>query len=46
MVDGCAKTPHYVLKDGSIPTRPRVSQAQSAIHANVIYGFVHVLIVG
>jgi hypothetical protein len=39
MVDGSAKTPHYVLKEGSTPTRPRVSQARSDMHANVIYGF-------
>jgi hypothetical protein len=39
MVDGPAKTPHYVLKEGSHPTRPRVSQASAGNVANVIYGF-------
>jgi hypothetical protein len=39
MVDGSAKTPHYVLKEGSHPTCPRVLQPNSDIHANVIYGF-------
>jgi hypothetical protein len=39
MVDGSAKTPHYVLKDGSNPTRPRLSKSRSDNHTNVIYGF-------
>ncbi|MGB7346464.1 MAG: hypothetical protein WBD20_19750 [Pirellulaceae bacterium] len=39
MVDGFAKTPRYVLKEGSHPTGPSVSQASSDDHAVVIYGF-------
>ena len=39
MVDGFAKTPRYVLKDGSHPTSPLVSQASTDAHATVIFGF-------
>lgn len=39
MVDGFAKTPRYVLKDGSFPTCPPVFQASAEVHAAVIFGF-------
>jgi len=39
MVEGFAKTPHYVLKEGSQPTCPSLSQTPSQVHPTVIYGF-------
>ncbi|MDA8745790.1 hypothetical protein N9N28_14250 [Rubripirellula amarantea] len=39
MVDGYAKTPRYVLKEGSYPSCPSVLQTSSDNHAVVIYGF-------
>lgn len=39
MVDGFAKTPHYVLREGAYPTCPSVVQASSDDHAIVIFGF-------
>lgn len=39
MVDGFAKTPQYVLKDGAYPTCPSVLQVSSEDHATVIFGF-------
>lgn len=39
MVDGFAKTPRYVLKDGAYPTCPSVLQVSSEDHATVIFGF-------
>ncbi|TWU46961.1 hypothetical protein Poly59_59350 [Rubripirellula reticaptiva] len=39
MVDGFAKTPRYVLREGSNPTCPCVSQASSDVPATVIFGF-------
>lgn len=39
MVDGFAKTPRYVLKDGSSPTCPAISQDSSGEYASVIFGF-------
>lgn len=39
MMDGFAKTPRYVLRDGAHPTCPFVVQASSDDHAIVIFGF-------
>ncbi|QDT04909.1 hypothetical protein K227x_33060 [Rubripirellula lacrimiformis] len=39
MVDGFAKAPRYVLKDGSRPTCPSVLQASSDSVATVVFGF-------
>lgn len=40
MVDGFAKTPRYVLKDGPFPTCPNVSWESSDENGTVIFGFV------
>lgn len=39
MVDGFAKTPRYVLRDGLHPTSPSISQSSSDAQATVIFGF-------
>ncbi len=39
MVDGFAKTPRYVLKDGSRPTSPSILQTSSEAQSTVIFGF-------
>lgn len=39
MVPRFAKTPHYVLKDGSHPTRPIVLRSNGEAEATVIFGF-------
>lgn len=39
MVDGFAKTPRYVLKDGSHPTCPSILQASSDAQSTAIFGF-------
>ncbi len=39
MVDGFAKTPHYVLRDGSHPTCPSLCQASLDGGLTVIFGF-------
>lgn len=39
MVDGFAKTPRYVLKDGVFPTSPNVVRATSETEISAIYGF-------
>ena len=39
MVHGFSKTPRYVLKDGSRPTSPAISQAPSKEESTVIFGF-------
>ncbi len=39
MVDGFAKTPRYVLRDGSHPTGPSILQASSGDQTTVIFGF-------
>ncbi|WP_068134965.1 hypothetical protein [Roseimaritima ulvae] len=38
-MDGFAKTPRYVLRDGSHPTSPLISQSSSDAQATVIFGF-------
>jgi len=39
MVDGFAKTPHYVLKDGSHPTCPAVLQTTPGDQTTAVFGF-------
>lgn len=39
MVNGLAKTPRYVLKEGSLPARPPLSPASLGIRSTVIFGF-------
>lgn len=39
MVDGFAKTPRYVLKDGAVPISPDIAHASSDVSYTVVFGF-------